>query len=275
MDSNADQGMLFAGLGDNAAETQDPAESLRLCSLNVNSPSPARAKRLVDWLLGGGHNVLVLTEMQANSGGQLIHSTLETHGYRTSCTRGWCDSRFHTLIAARGFEVTPVEPGPLDPRVVAADLTSTASTLRLIGVYGPTNGMTADSSDHRRVFQQKLLAYLTAIRRPGLYVVGDLNVVEPDHQPPLPAFEEHDYAFYRGLLSLGLRDAYRACHPHGSEHSWFSTRFGSQRLDHALIGQTAALRQCVYDHSPRHQGLSDHAAIHVMADFFPTHAAHT
>ncbi|WP_018503825.1 endonuclease/exonuclease/phosphatase family protein [Parafrankia discariae] len=264
MDTNADQGMLFADLGD-TVENHAPAEDLRLCSLNVNSPSLARAQRLVDWLLSSDRNVLVLTEMQANSG-RLIRSILEAHGYRTSCTPGWHESRFHTLIAARGFEVANVEPGPLDPRVVAVDLTSTASTLRLIGVYGPTNGMTTDSSHHRRTFQQQLLVYLTSIRRPGLCVVGDLNVIEPDHRPPLPAFEEHDYAFYRGLIDLGLHDAYRACHPHGNEHSWFSSVYGSQRLDHALISPTITLRKCVYDHSTRHQGLSDHAAINLVTE---------
>jgi exodeoxyribonuclease-3 len=263
---DAMQGMLFAGLGDDPVEDNLADRELRLCSLNVNSPNPARAQRLVGWLLDSGCNVLVLTEMQATAGAEVVRASLDAQGYQVTCTAGWRQNRFHTLVATKGFEVAPVEPGGFDPRVVAVDLTSAAGTVCLVGVYGPTNGMTPDSSQRRRTFQQQLLTYLTEIRRPRLCLTGDLNVVEPDHRPPLPAFEEHDYAFYRGLLQLGLRDAYRTCHPDGAEHSWFSPRYGSQRLDHALIGAAAALRTCTYDHSPRHQNLSDHAALQVVVD---------
>jgi exodeoxyribonuclease III len=267
MGDDAIQGMLFAGLGDDLVVDDHLANhELRLCSLNVNSPSPARARRLVGWLLDSGCNVLVLTEMQASQGGELIRTSLDAQGYQVSCTPGWRDNRFHTLVATKGFQVAPVEPGGFDPRVVAVDLTSAAGTIRLVGVYGPTNGMTPDSSGRRRAFQRQLLTYLGVVQRPGLCVTGDLNVVEPDHRPPLPAFEEHDYDFYRGLLALGLRDAYRACHPQGADHSWFSPRYGSQRLDHALIGQGGTLRSCAYQHAPRHQELTDHAALQVVVD---------
>lgn len=139
-----------------------------------------------------------------------------------TCTPGWRTSRYLTAIATKGFDVTMVEPPPFDPRIVAVDLTSAARTLRLVGVYGLTNGMTPESSHRRQRFQQQLLAYLAAIHQPGLCIAGDLNLIEPDHRPPLPAFEKHDYAFYTDLLSLGLRDAYRSCQPDGTDHSWLS-----------------------------------------------------
>ena len=93
-------------------------------------------------------------------------------------------------------------------------------------------------------------------------VTGDLNVVEPDHTPHIPAFEDHDYAFYTGLLALGVRDAFRELNPNGSEHSWFNPRFGSQRLDHSMVSPGAGeLRACSFDHSTRAGDLSDHAAL--------------
>jgi exodeoxyribonuclease-3 len=122
--------------------------------------------------------------------------------------------------------------------------------------------MSAESSLRRRDFQRRVLDYLTEINHPALCVMGDLNVVEPDHRPHLPAFEDHDYAFYRSLLGLGLRDAYRELNPSGGDHSWISTRFGSQRLDHALIGAKAGrVRTCAYDHATRSEDLTDHAAL--------------
>ncbi|MGH3885482.1 MAG: hypothetical protein ACRDSZ_02760 [Pseudonocardiaceae bacterium] len=128
--------------------------------------------------------------------------------------------------------------------------------------HGPTNGMTAENSARRREFQSRLLDYLATINHPALCVVGDLNVVEPNHQPRLPAFEEHDYAFYTGLLALGLRDAYRELNPAGGDHSWINPRFGSQRLDHTLVSVGAGeIRTCAYDHTTRADKLSDHAAL--------------
>ena len=38
----------------------------------------------------------------------------------------------------------------------------------MVGVYAPTNGMTADSSLRRRAFQEQFLDYLTAISLPAL-----------------------------------------------------------------------------------------------------------
>ena len=131
-----------------------------------------------------------------------------------------------------------------------------------MGVYGPTNGMTPESSERRRVFQQRLLDYLSEINTPQLCVAGDLNVVEPDHRPHLPAFQDHDYAFYSGLLGLGLRDAYREISPSGADHSWINPRFGSQRLDHSMVGgMVGEVQACGYDHYPRSEDLSDHAAL--------------
>lgn len=87
-------------------------------------------------------------------------------------------------------------------------------------------------------------------------------MVEPNHRPHLPAYEDHDYAFYTGLLALGLRDAYRELNPSGGDHSWISPRFGSQRLDHSLISAAAGeIRTCAYDHTTRGDGLSDHSAL--------------
>ena len=74
-------------------------------------------------------------------------------------------------MATRGFEVRPVDPAPFDPRVVSVDLAAEGTgkqPVRMVGVYAPTNGMTADSSLRRRAFQEQFLDYLTAISIPAL-----------------------------------------------------------------------------------------------------------
>ncbi len=263
MHDDAFQGMLFGTTSANDETTEDgPVDELRLCALNVNSPNPSRAQRIVNWLLATKSNTLVLTEMQPSEGGRHILACLQAEGFTTTCTPGWTDSRYLAAVATRGLETAPVQPAGFDPRIAAVDLTTGDTTVRIVGIYGPANGMSAESSTRRREFQSRLLDYLATINHPALCVVGDLNVVEPNHQPRLPAFEEHDYAFYTGLLALGLRDAYRELNPAGGDHSWINPRFGSQRLDHTLVSVAAsAIRTCTYDHTTRADELSDHAAL--------------
>jgi len=256
--------MLF-GATTVADDTSDdrPVDELRVCALNVNSPSAARAQHTAEWLLASRSNVLVLTEMQPTDGGRHILACLQAEGFTTTCAPGWTTARYLTAIATRGVDTVAVHPSGFDPRIVAVDISANVgTTVRLVGLYGPTNGMTDDSSRQRSEFQTRFLDYLATIATDALCVTGDLNVVEPGHQPHLPAFRDHDYVFYTSLLTHGLRDAFRELNPSGGEHSWLNPRFGSQRLDHSLVSIAAGeLRACVLDHSPRTHDISDHAAL--------------
>jgi exodeoxyribonuclease-3 len=263
VNDDALQGMLFGATSTGDETTEDsPIDELRICALNVNSPNASRAQRIVNWLLATKSNTFVLTEMQPSEGGRHILACLQAEGLTTTCTPGWKDIRYFAAVATRGVTATPVQPAGFDPRIAAVDLATDDTTVRLVGIYGPTNGMTADSSHRRREVQHRLLDYLAQVSRPALCIAGDLNVVEPGHRPHLPAFEDHDYAFYTGLLALGLRDAYRELNPSGGDHSWISPRFGNQRLDHNLVSAAAGeIRACAYDHTTRSDDLSDHAAL--------------
>ena len=264
MTGEAMQGMLFGAVETHSTLADDPGQQvLRVCALNVNSAGTDRAQPLLEWLIGTRRNVLALTEMRPSDGGRLILSGLEADGFHVARTAGWQDSQYMAVVASRGFEIAPVTPAPFDPRVATVDLaTAGRQPVRVIGVYAPTNGMTAESSLRRRYFQGQFLDYLAAITWPAMCVAGDLNVVEPGHRPPLEGFEDHDYAFYTRLTQSGLDDAYRYLNPDGTDHSWASDRFGGQRLDHALISPaTGTIRECRYDHAPRTRRLTDHAAL--------------
>ena len=264
------QGMLFGSLSSpprDHAGRPAPSGQLALCALNVNSPSRERAQGIADWLIASRGDALILTEMQPSDGCRLIMGCLEAEGYTVIRSPGWQDSRHCAVIATAGVEARRVGALTFDPRVIAADLAVGSDPIRLVAIYGPTNGMSSDSSLRRAAIQRRILGQLAAVRQPRMVVAGDLNVVEPGHQPHLDAFEDHDYAFYTGLLALGLADAYRAFCPDGADHSWISDRFGSQRLDHMLISQAAGrILSCGYDHAPRLRRLSDHAALVTTID---------
>ncbi|MDF5758401.1 endonuclease/exonuclease/phosphatase family protein [Spongiactinospora sp. TRM90649] len=255
------QEALFGSLDDEPATSAPAPGELRVCALNINNPSMQRAQQTLSWLLANRSNVLILTELKPSDGTKLVISGLTAEGFEVCLPPSWAGGSYFTAVATRGLPQTSVA-GPGDPRAVAVDVEHDGEQIRIVGLYGPTNGMTTDSSDRRRAFQKTFLEYLHTIRRPKLLLAGDLNIVEPGHQPPMASFEEHDYAFYTGLQRLGLVDAFRQAHPALHEHSWISDRYGAQRLDHLFATPaTGTLVSCAYDHTPRTSRITDHAAL--------------
>ena len=81
-----------------------------------------------------------------------------------------------------------------------------------------------------------------------------------------PEWDEAELGIVPGLRDLGYQDAYRSLHGYGSrEPSWTWQRIsghgGGWRLDHLFISPELEPASCVYHHSWRDKGLSDHSAL--------------
>jgi exonuclease III len=86
-------------------------------------------------------------------------------------------------------------------------------------------------------------------------------------------WDEAELGVVPGLRELGYRDAYRTLHGYRSrEPSWTWQRIsghgGGWRLDHLFASAELEPAACVYHHSWRDEGLSDHSALE--ADVVPT-----
>lgn len=87
-----------------------------------------------------------------------------------------------------------------------------------------------------------------------------------------PEWDEAELGVVPGLRELGYRDAYRSLHGYGSrEPSWTWQRIaghgGGWRLDHLFMSAELDAAACLYHHSWREDGLSDHSALE--ADVVP------
>jgi exonuclease III len=87
-----------------------------------------------------------------------------------------------------------------------------------------------------------------------------------------PEWDQAELGVVPGLRDLGYRDAYRSLHGYGSrEPSWTWQRIsghgGGWRLDHQFTSAELEPAACVYHHSWRDAGLSDHSALE--ADILP------
>jgi exodeoxyribonuclease-3 len=164
--------------------------------------------------------------------------------------------------------------GYLPSRAVAITLPVPDGPIQVIGAYVPSRDASAEKTVRKRKWLAACNAALVS-RTPSLptMLLGDLNVLEPDHQPRYRFFAPFEYDFYRQLTDdCGLIDAFRALHPEKIEHSWVGRTGDGYRYDHVhcTADLAATLVSCDYLHQIRIDRLSDHSAVSVRLAIEPS-----
>lgn len=235
-------------------------EALSILTLNVCSPSLARAERQLKWLEKRGEQVFVLTEVSHGTGSSLLAQRLGG--------AGWAVRAPTPREGERGVMVcSRVALGPERPPVAnylreRAEAISIGN-LELIGVYAPSRDESAEKIARKRRFLAELLTVLGSREPSRTVLIGDLNIVERSGRGSERVFQEWEYELYEELPSIGWLDAYRTLHPDRVEQSWSDGEGLGYRFDHTFI--TADLREhvlrCEYLHETRESDLSDHSAM--------------
>lgn len=240
---------------------------LSFLTFNIGNPSEQRAERQLAWLAGRSEDVLVLTETKASAGCRLLASAFTDAGWHVSFPVP-APGEYGVMIISR----VQAQPGSfgdsigyLPTRAVSVTLPAPAGPIEVIGAYVPSRDAGLEKTERKRKWLAACLAAL-ASRDPGHpeVLLGDLNILEPDHQPRYPFFVPFEYDFYRALSAEhGLLDAFRHLHPAASEYSWVGRTGDGYRYDHAFCSASLApaISTCAYLHEPRTHGLSDHSAL--------------
>jgi exodeoxyribonuclease-3 len=240
---------------------------LSFLTFNIGNPSEQRAQRQLAWLAGRPEHVLVLTETKASVGCRLLAEAFTAAGcYVTFPVPG--PGEYGVMIisrvqAQRGDFAATISYLPT--RATSVTLPAPAGPIQVIGAYAPSRDAGPEKTERKRKWLTAFRAALAA-RDPAIPAVflGDLNVLEPGHQPRYPFFAPFEYDFYRALSTEhGLTDAFRYLHPAAAEHSWVGRTGDGYRYDHAFCSGSLipAVSSCGYLHEPRHDGLSDHSAL--------------
>lgn len=233
------------------------------------------------WLVGTGADVLVLTEVSADESGDVLARLLADDGFAVVLPKPAAHDRYRVLLAVRGgAEPVSVDVGvgSMGHRCVAARVALSTVEIGVVGLYVPSRGPRERRNEDKRLFQERVTTALPTIEKAldtdgPVVIAGDLNVVEPAHDPHYAVFGQWEYDFYRAFGQAGFDDAFRITRPAGMDYSWFGRPLADgmrngYRIDHAFVSRThvAAVTDCHYDHSVRTAGLSDHSALVVTLE---------
>jgi exodeoxyribonuclease-3 len=257
---------------------------MRLATWNVNSLA-VRLPQLLDWLHANAIDAIALQETKLTDD-KFPLANIEAAGYRAQCF-GQRTYNGVALLTRTGLgEVDAVVrniPGFADEQ--ARVLAATVAGLRLVGAYFP-NGQApgSDKFDYKLRWLAALQGWLRAelAAHPQLLLLGDFNIAPEDrdvHDPAAWAGQIHctdeERAHFRGLLALGLVDAFRLFEQPPRTWSWWDyrnlafRRNQGLRIDHVLVSAALVprVRACTIDKLPRKaERPSDHAPVVVELD---------
>ncbi|MEV0453802.1 endonuclease/exonuclease/phosphatase family protein [Catellatospora methionotrophica] len=244
-----------------------------ITTVNIQAAALPRATALMQWLDSRDDHIFVLTETSAGDGtGHLLERCRQA---------GWSVLSNGAAPGDRGCAI--VSRLPLTPLV---NLTSSLSlpgravacsvdadpSVTVFGIYVPSSDRSPDKVGKKRDFLNSVVASLKDMpsqQRAGLVLCGDYNVITRDHDPAYRGtFLSWEYAFMDTLTSdLGLVDAYRHLHAQQA-HSWHGRSGNPYCFDYIHLGSALVprLTAATYDHRPRTEQLTDHAAVSAHLD---------
>ncbi len=252
---------------------------MKLATWNVNSLA-VRLPQVLDWLQAHPVDALVLQETKLVDA-KFPAAEIESAGYEVQY---FGQKTYNGVALLNRRELGPATevlrniPGMEDEQ--ARVITATVAGTRLIGAYFP-NGQAPDSD--KFVYKMRWLDALRAwvadelVRHPRLVLMGDFNIAPDDrdvYDPVAWADQIHctpqERGHFQGLLSLGLKDAFRLFEQPPKSWSWWDYRnlaFRKNqglRIDIILLSQAlcADVQSCSIDKQPRkNERPSDHAPV--------------
>jgi len=255
-------------------------QAFSIATWNVNSLR-VRGAQLIEWLRSAAPDVVALQETKMQDP-DFPHPEFTAAGYHSVFSGQKTYNGVALLSRLPMTDFVRDIPAFDDPprRVLAATIATSSGNFRVINLYVP-NGQ-APGSD-KFAYKLKWLEALTgwlkdeAARHPGLIVLGDFNVAPEDRDVHDPAawvgcvhVSPEERAALRGIMALGLADAFRQFEQPEKSFSWWDYRQGAfrrnngLRIDLILVHQALlpCLRACRIDVEPRRvERASDHAPV--------------
>ena len=253
---------------------------MKLATWNVNSLA-VRLPQLLDWLNQHQPDAICLQETKLVDE-KFPNKELAAAGYQAE----WFGQKTYNGVAlltrvgsvAGATDVVKNIPGFDDAQ--ARVITASVAGIRLIGAYIP-NGQApgTDKFDYKMRWLSALREWVAAelSRHPKLVLVGDYNIAPEDRDVYDPIAwagqilcTPEERAHFRGLIDIGLIDAFRLFEQPPKSWSWWDYRMlafrknQGLRIDHILVSEAlrSSVTACMIDKLPRkNERPSDHAPV--------------
>ncbi len=258
---------------------------MKIATWNINSIK-VRLPNLLAWLKEAEPDVVCLQELKSTDD-NFPRSEIEDAGYNVE-THGQKTYNGVAILSKAPLEdVTRGLPGmekDEQARYIEAVVPAGDSVMRVASIYLPNgNPAPGDKYDYKLEWMTALRAHasdLLALEE-RVVLAGDYNVIpQPEDVHDAKAWAE-DALFlpetrraFRSITSLGLTDAFRACHSAPNRYTFWDYQGGAWqkdngiRIDHLLLSPQAAdrLKACDIDkHVRSWEKPSDH--VPVWAEF--------
>lgn len=244
---------------------------LSIVNWNVAHPSLIRARKIADWLENRQENIFILTETSDSPGCDFLSDRLESLGFKVLFPKKEKD--FGAMLAFRELEAQELQAclDFLPHRAPAIFCKTPIGKIGIIGVYVPSSVSRNEVNGKKEKFQREFTKGIFEQKQnlSNLVVCGDLNVLEPRHQPHYSFLRNWEYEFYKSFEKNGFFDAFRLFYPDVCEYSWYGREGYGYRYDHCFATKELKkyTKSCEYFHEPRKNRLSDHSAMILELDF--------
>jgi len=247
----------------------DKREQTSISSIcwNIGNPSVDRAIMQAKWLNSQHFDLLFLTECKKSEGCLYIEKYFQNFEYYVTFPKPENNEYGVMIISKFKPEISNFSKfmTSLNERIVSVKIPlGSENKLELILTYVPSRNATDEKIVRKKQFLKNLL--LCFEKDPASHhriFCGDFNILEPNHDPHYPFFEEWEYDFYSKLSNNNLKDVFRHFNPDAKEYSWVGRTNDGYRYDHFFTSADllSKIIECKYFHEPRLNRLSDHSAI--------------
>jgi len=241
-------------------------KDISLFCWNIGNPSIERAKNQVKWLKKRPESFFILTETKNSAGCLFIKDHFQKLGYYVVSPNIEGKEYGTMLISKYPLEESKFSNhiNSLPFRAVSARIPLPNGILEIIGLYVPSRDKSMKKIQRKKNFLKNVIQALKSAPASDFRIVlGDFNILEPDHNPHYSFFEKWEYDFYKNLISNQFKDAFRSISPNLEEYSWVGRTGDGYRYDHCFVSENilSKIKNCFYFHKPRDIRLSDHSAL--------------
>ncbi|WP_139327457.1 endonuclease/exonuclease/phosphatase family protein [Microbacterium sp. RURRCA19A] len=242
--------------------------SITIATVNVASPSLARAHQLVAWFPSIDADMVILTEISSGSGTAAIVNWFHQQGWRSLV--GKCTQRERATAIFSRFDAVPSPLRPqedyLPGRCLIAEVSGAEASILVVGMYLPTRGNDPMKLERKFTYMKiwgETLRELS-VSHPVL-LLGDLNIVPHGQNPKGFPQLASEYDWLTRLEQARFRDM-SVLTGQPPQSTWISPSGEGYTFDHGWASDRliSMVEDFEYLHESRTSGITDHSAIRVQ-----------